>query len=178
MAKVILLLADGFEELEAVAIADIVRRADIELVIAGVGPGAKRGAHQIVIEPDAPFETLDPAQFDALVLPGGTPGSRRLRENPRVLELIRQFDGAGKTVAAICAAPSALEAAGILAGRRATSFPGVELPSAEYAEERVVADGNVLTSRGPGTAVEFALALVARLGRADRVDQLRQQMII
>jgi 4-methyl-5(b-hydroxyethyl)-thiazole monophosphate biosynthesis len=106
------------------------------------------------------------------------PGSRTLRDDERLRKIVQRAAGTGKLVAAICAAPIALEAAGVLAGKRATSYPGNELPSARYVEERVVADGSLLTSRGPGTALEFSLALVERLKGPDAANALRTDMLV
>lgn len=177
MAKVLVLLADGFEEIEAVTVIDVLRRGDVEVTVLGVGDGPVRGSHGIPIVPERHMDQMPIAAYDAIVLPGGMPGSANLRDDKRVLALLKRFNADGKLVAAICAAPIALEAAGVFAGRRATSFPGLELPSAEYVEERVVADGNLITSRGAGTAMEFALALVERLAGAERAQQLADRML-
>jgi protein deglycase len=116
--------------------------------------------------------------FDAIVLPGGMPGAKHLRESPLLLELLRQASAAGKVVAAICAGPTALEAAGLLAGRQATSYPGHALPSASYSEQRVVVDGNLVTSRGPGTAFEFALTLVEKMSGKELAQKLEKAMLL
>jgi len=177
MAKVLVLLADGFEELEAVTIIDVLRRAEVEVTVVGLGEGPARGLHGIPIVPERHMDPMRIEGYDALVLPGGMPGSANLRDDKRVLALLKRFNKDGKLLGAICAAPIALEAAGVLAGRRATSFPGLELPSAEYVEERVVTDGQLITSRGAGTAMEFALALVERLVGADQARQLADRML-
>lgn len=172
MAKALLLLAEGFEEIEAVTIIDVLRRAAIDVTVAALVSSPVRGAHGIVVTADTTLALADTESFDALVLPGGMPGSKHLREDARVLELVQRFVRANKLTAAICAAPTALEAAGVLSGRRATSYPGNALPSAKYQEDSVVEDGPLLTSRGVGTALEFALALVTRLaGPASAADQ-------
>ncbi len=163
MARVLVPLAEGFEEIEAVTIIDVLRRAEIDVTVAALTVSPVRGAHDVVISADTTLEAASAQSFDAIVLPGGTAGSQRLREDRRLLDLLRRHAEQGKLTAAICAAPTALEAAGLLKQRRATSYPGNALPSAQYSEERVVEDGNIVTSRAPGTALEFALALVARL---------------
>jgi 4-methyl-5(b-hydroxyethyl)-thiazole monophosphate biosynthesis len=178
MAKVLVLLADGFEEIEAVTIIDVLRRAEVEVTVVGVGDGPARGSHGIPIVPERHMDQMRIDGYDALVLPGGMPGSANLRDDKRVLALLKRFNNDGKLLGAICAAPIALEAAGVLAGRRATSFPGLELPSAEYVEERVVTDGQLITSRGAGTAMEFALALVERLVGADQARELADRMLV
>jgi 4-methyl-5(b-hydroxyethyl)-thiazole monophosphate biosynthesis len=172
MAKALLLLAEGFEEIEAVTIIDVLRRAEILVTVAALVSSPVRGAHGIVVAADTTLALVDSESFDALVLPGGMPGAKHLREDARVLELVRRFVQANKLTAAICAAPTALEAAGVLSGRRATSYPGHALPSANYQDDSVVEDGPLLTSRGVGTALEFALALVTRLaGPTSAADQ-------
>ena len=175
--RVLVPLAEGFEEIEAVTIIDVLRRASIEVVTAALGASPVRGSHAIFVTADARLDDVRADDFDAIVLPGGMPGSKTLREDERVLTLVRSMTRANKLVGAICAAPIALEAAGVLAGRRATSYPGNELPSARYAEERVVVDGRLVTSRGAGTALEFALALVALLKSPEAAEKLRAGMI-
>lgn len=172
------LLAPGFEEIEAITVIDVLRRAGVEVLVAGLEHGPVRGAHDIIVTPDCELVGLDAGELDLVVLPGGMPGSAHLRDSAPVLELVRSVVRAGKTAAAICAAPMALEAAGVLAGRRATSFPGVSLPSAHYEEARVVEDGPIVTSRGAGTALEFSLALVARLVSPAAASDLAARMIV
>jgi 4-methyl-5(b-hydroxyethyl)-thiazole monophosphate biosynthesis len=178
MAKALVILAEGFEEIEAVTVIDVLRRAEIEVTVAALGSSPVRGAHQIEIAADTVLGAVDAARFDALVLPGGMPGAKHLREAPEVLELVRSFVRDGKLTSAICAAPTVLEAAGVLRGRRATGYPGHALPSSVYLEQAVVEDGVLVTSRGVGTALEFALSLVARLVSADRADVQRERMLI
>lgn len=179
MAQALVLIANGFEEIEAVTIIDVLRRAGVTVVAAGLEAGVARGAHDISVGTDASLDAVAPDadRFDAIVLPGGMPGSARLRDDPRVQQLLVSFARHGKLVAAICAAPIALDAAGILRGRRATSFPGFELATAMFTEERVVEDTNIITSRGPGTALEFALTLVARLVSPERAAELGSTML-
>lgn len=162
MPTALVLLADGFEEIEAVTIVDVLRRGQIAVTTASLGGKHVKGSHDIVIEADALLERVSVKDYDALVLPGG-PASKTLRQDARAQALIQQAAREGKLVAAVCAAPTALEAAGVLRGKRATVYPGNQLPSAELVEQAVVEDGNVVTSRGPGTAMAFALKLVERL---------------
>jgi 4-methyl-5(b-hydroxyethyl)-thiazole monophosphate biosynthesis len=177
MNKVLVPLADGFEEIEAVTIIDVLRRAGIDVRVAALEKGSVRGSHGIEIATDGALSETRASEFQALVLPGGMPGSKNLSDDARVRDLVREFDASKKLVAAICAAPIVLEAAGVLKGRRATSYPGNELPSAVYSEERVVVDGNVITSRGPGTALEFALELVERLASPESAARLAAGML-
>lgn len=175
MAKVLVPLAQGCEEMEAVTIIDILRRAGIEVVSAGLVPGPVRASRGTVLLPDATLDEVQQQAFDLVVLPGGMPGSEHLKNDARVIALLQKTAAAGKHVAAICAAPMALHAAGLLEGRRATSYPGVldQLPGTHrYSQDAVVTDGPVITSRGPGTAMDFALVLVEQLAGRARRDQV------
>lgn len=178
MTRAVLLLAEGFEEIEAVTCIDVLRRAKVHVTTLALAGPAVRGSHDIVIQADASLDGFDSAGYDAIVLPGGMPGSKHLREDKRVLELVRRFASAGKLTAAICAAPTALEAAGVLNGRRATCYPGNQLPSARFEDSAVVEDGPIVTSRSAGTALEFALALVRRLCGAPSADQVRESLLL
>lgn len=177
--RILVPLADGFEEVEAVAIVDVLRRAGLEVVTAGLAGDAATGSHGIRVGADAALDDLDLAGFDAVVLPGGMPGSQHLAEDERVLALVRRLAREDKTVAAICAAPLVLAAAGALAGHAFTSHPSVtaRLP-AGGSEERVVRSGGVFTSRGPGTALEFALALVEHFVGAETAAELARAMLV
>ena len=165
MATALVLLAEGFEELEAVTIIDVLRRGEVTVTTASLGAERVTGSHQISLQADALLDAVTVESFDALVLPGG-PAARTLREDPRAQAIIKRAAAAGKLLAAVCAAPTALDAAGVLAGKRATSYPGSALPSAHWVQASVVVDGNVITSRGPGTSMAFALAVVERLSGA------------
>lgn len=175
MSKVLIPLAEGCEELEAVTIIDILRRAGVEVVAAGLSAGPVRCSRGTVILPDRLLDEVLHEFFDMLVLPGGMPGAEHLKNDERVRQLLQQMAGAGQYVAAICAAPMALHAAGLLEGRNATSFPGVldQLPgSHQYSTQTVVVDRNIVTSRGPGTAMDFALVLVELLCGPERRQQV------
>lgn len=172
-------LADGFEEVEAVAIVDVLRRADLEVVTAALEGTVATGAHGLRIETDAALGELDLGRFGALVLPGGMPGTTHLAEDGRVLGLVRSLVGEGGTVAAICAAPLVLAAAGVLEGHAFTHYPGITegLPRGA-SEARVVVSEPLVTSRGPGTALEFALALVERFRGAEKAAELERAMLV
>jgi 4-methyl-5(b-hydroxyethyl)-thiazole monophosphate biosynthesis len=174
MPTVLAILAEGFEEIEAVTPIDLLRRAGVGVTIAALTPDLPViGRNGLTVHADLPLADLPPAAaFDALFLPGG-PGVKHLRASEAVLQLVRAQHAAGRWIAAICAAPTALHDAGILSGRRHTAHFSVahELPHL-LADQRVVLDGNLLTSRGAGTALDFGLALTACLvgqGPADEV---------
>lgn len=173
MPRVLVPLAPGCEELEAVTIIDLLRRAGIEVVSAGLAAGPVRASRGTVLLPDATLDDALRQDYDMVVLPGGMPGAKNLNEDPRVKALLRKMADSDKFTGAICAAPFVLAEAGLLAGKRATSYPGfvdkMDLPDVRYVNDPVVQDGKVITSRGPGTAMDFALALVEILaGKAKR----------
>ena len=165
MKRVLVPLAEGFEELEAVTIIDILRRAGVEVVVASLGASPVTGSHGIRLAADTPLAALLEQDFDMIALPGGMPGAEHLKKDPRIADIARRLAAKGRPVAAICAAPMVLAAAGLLDGRRATSYPGFLKDAAKTSvtDEAVVVDGGVITSRGPGTALDFALQLVETL---------------
>ena len=175
MAKVLVPLAQGCEELEAVTIIDILRRAGIDVVAAGLAAGPVRASRGTVLLPDTTLDEVQQQSFDMVVLPGGMPGSEHLKNDARLIALLQRTAAAGKHVAAICAAPMALHAAGLLQDKQATSYPGVldQLPGTHrYSLDAVVTDGKVVTSRGPGTAMDFALTLVELLVGKPKREQV------
>jgi len=180
--RVAVLLAEGFEELEAIAVIDVLRRASVDVTVAAVtGPGRTVvGSHRIAVTADALLADLHAADLSMVVLPGGMPGSANLAAHPAVLDLLRTVAAAGGFVAAICAAPIALHAAGLLAGRRVTCYPSFEqqLQGAVCTGNAVQRDGRLITSRGPGTALRFALELLRALDRDAQAEQLRQGMLV
>lgn len=174
-------LASGFEELEAVTIVDVLRRAGLEVVVAGLAPGPVTGSHGIVLVPDTHLGAVDLARMRMLVLPGGMPGTRHLMADERVVGLARRLHAEGRRVAAVCAAPLVLHAAGVTAGARITAYPSVrgELAGADLdPTARVVTSGRVTTGVGAGAALEFALALVAETRGVAKADELARAMIV
>lgn len=171
MAKVLVPLADGCEELEAVTLIDILRRAGIEVIVAGLKPGIVQASRGVQLVPDVTLDVALQESYDMVVLPGGMPGATHLKEDARILDLVRRLAAANKYTAAICAAPIVLLEAGVLSGRKATSYPGfldaLKPPGVDLSTAPVVADGTVITSRGPGTAMDFALTLVEALQGPD-----------
>jgi protein deglycase len=177
------LLADGFEETEAVTVIDVLRRAEIKVEVLGVESKKVTGSHQICIEADALLSDRKSEKFDLVVLPGGMPGAATLRDHWGVQKLVQAQHSAGGLVAAICAAPIALAKAGVLDGKRATCFPGFEEQlvtggAAGVTAEAVVRDGNVITSRGVGTALAFSLALVEALRDGAVAKTLGERMLV
>jgi 4-methyl-5(b-hydroxyethyl)-thiazole monophosphate biosynthesis len=174
--NVVVLLAPGFEELEAVTIVDVLRRAGISVLLAGIADPPIVGGHGIKLMSDISID--DVKACDALVLPGGNPGYLSLERDQRVLRLIRAAYEAGKYVAAICAAPRVLGVAGIMEGATATCYPGLEIPGAQRVEEeRVVRQGKIITSQGPGTAMDFALSLVEALTTKENEREVRKALL-
>lgn len=180
MKKTAMLFADGFEEVEALTVVDLLRRAEIVCDIVALDGAAEiTGSHGITVRADKGFDAVSVDGYDALLLPGGQPGTTNLGNDERVLALLRAFHAAGKLTAAICAAPTVLAKAGLLDGKRATCYPGLEdkLTGATPCTESVVEDGTVITSRGVGTAIPFALALVAYLDSSERADALAKAIV-
>jgi 4-methyl-5(b-hydroxyethyl)-thiazole monophosphate biosynthesis len=165
MPRVLVPLAQGCEEIEAVTIIDILRRADIEVVTAGLVPGTVEASRGVKLVPDTELDAVMTEEFDMIVLPGGRGGAERLALDPRILKLLVRAAEGGRYTAAICAAPRVLAEAGLLTGRRATAFPGIldDMNGLELTREPVVTDGKIVTSRGPGTAMDFALELIRLL---------------
>src|SRR5665647_961439 len=173
--NVVVLLAPGFEELEMVTIVDVLRRAGISVVLAGIVPPPIEGGHGIKVITDLSID--DVGTYDALVLPGGNPGYINLERDQRVLKLIRAAYDAGKYIGAICAAPHVLGVAGIMEGATATCYPGIEITGARRVEERVVHFGKIITSQGPGTAIDFALDLVEVLTSHGNAREVRKALL-
>lgn len=171
MPVVLVPLAQGCEEIEAITVIDILRRAGVTVVSAGLNSHPVKASRGTMLIPDSTLDTALESSYDMVVLPGGQPGSNNLKADERILKLLKQMNLQKKYVAAICAAPSVLATAGLLDGKQATSFPGAldVFPNIHQQSAAVVVDGNIITSRGPGTAMDFALTLVELLaGSAKR----------
>ena len=177
--QVCVLLAPGFEEIEAVTIIDVLRRAEIDTTTLGVEGRSVEGSHGITMQADALLSERGEDSWTMVVLPGGLPGAINLRDHAGVQALLQRQHESGNKLAAICAAPIALSAAGLLEGRTATSYPSFEehISCGQYSQERVVVDGDVVTSRGPGTALQFALQLVSELKSSDKASELAKLML-
>lgn len=164
MAKVAVILANGFEEIEALTVVDVLRRANISCDMVGFEEQVT-GSHDIQVTANRVFDG-DLSDYDLLVLPGGMPGSANLRDNQVLISEIQAFNQEGKKISAICAAPIALQQAGVLKDKHFTCYDGVQeqITDGIYQKETVVVDGNLTTSRGPSTALAFAYELVDQLG--------------
>ena len=175
MKKVALMLANGFEEIEALTVVDVLRRAGFICDMIGFEE-AVTGSHQITVKVDQVWNG-NLSAYDMVVLPGGMPGSTNLRDDDRLMEVLQEFQAEGKFVAAICAAPIALDRAGLLNGKNFTCYDGVEanIEKGSYQKQTVVVDGKLITSRGPSTALPFAYELVHQLG--GDADQLASSML-
>lgn len=165
MKKVIVFLAEGFEEIEAISIIDVLRRAEISVSTVSVGDKKEvKGAHDVPVIADKLFDEVDFSNYHMLVLPGGMPGAKNLNEHDGVKNQIKEFEK-DKQIGAICAAPMVLGNMGLLKGKRATCFPGfeAELIEAKITDDAVTVDGNITTGKGPAFAMQFALQLVETL---------------
>ena len=176
MARVLVPLAQGCEELEAVTIIDLLRRAGIEVISAGLDGQTVRASRGVLLVPDMELDQALLSDYDMVVLPGGLPGADHLDADRRIADLLVKMADGGKYIAAICAAPKVLASGGLLKGRRATAYPGVlealALEDTRIEDQPVVTDGRLVTSRGPGTAMDFALRLIELLTGRERRDQV------
>ncbi|HBM17509.1 MAG TPA: DJ-1 family protein [Lentisphaeria bacterium] len=179
MLKILVLLADGFEEVEAILPVDFWRRLGMEVHTASIdNKDEVKGSHNIVVKADRKLENTD-LEYDAIFLPGGMPGSAKLRDNKLVIELIMRCYNTGKLVSAICAAPIALYKAGILKGKKHTAHPSVKeiFIDSVYTGSRVEISDNIITAKGPGAAAEFALEVARYLGLEKEAEKLYRDMV-
>ncbi len=179
--SVLVLLAQGCEELEAVTVIDLLRRADIDVVTAGLDNRPIIASRATVLIADTRLEDVLNRAFDMIVLPGGLPGADHLAGDPRLIALLKRHHAAGRYTAAICAAPKVLAAAGILDGCAATHYPGAvdrsAYPNVTFTDEPVVVDRTLVTSRGPGTAMDFALQLIELLLGHEPRDTVERALV-
>jgi 4-methyl-5(b-hydroxyethyl)-thiazole monophosphate biosynthesis len=167
MAKALVFLATGFEEIETVTVVDVLRRAGVDVTVAGLTPNVTEGKHGVKVVPDNSIDDVKVEDFDAFVVPGGNPGYKNLRKDPRVIAMVKKAFNSNKIVAAICAGPTVLSDAGVLKGKACTIYPGMdeelEAGGGKPKHDIVVVDGNIITSRGPATALPFAIKLAEKL---------------
>lgn len=175
--KIMVPLAEGFEEVEALTVVDVLRRAGINVETVGVMGSVVSSAHGVRVMADKKLLEVNADEYDGIVLPGGSPGYLNLGKSSKIIEILNRFDSAGKLIAAICGAPSVLAKAGILERKKATIHPGMEKELPHPRGEKVVVDGNVITSQAAGTAMDFALAIVEALQGRDKALQLRRQLV-
>lgn len=181
MARTLVPLAQGCEELEAVTVIDLLRRAGLEVVSAGLDAQPVKASRGVVLIPDTTLDNVMSESFDMIVLPGGLPGADHLNQDPRIHTLLQTMNRNGKYTAAICAAPKVLASAGLLDGRKATGYPGVLEKTGQAGIDispgAVVRDGTVITSRGPGTAMDFALELIEVMAGRDKRLEVEQALV-
>ncbi|MDA3938807.1 MAG: DJ-1/PfpI family protein [Spirochaetia bacterium] len=181
MKKITVLIATGFEEIEAITPIDILRRGGLDVVTAGIGDTKITGSHGIKIECDATIEQINADDFDGVVIPGGLPGASNISESSEANQFIKSMYRDKKLIAAICASPSmVLSPLKILDGMKSTGYPGFESEFSDFVEiktENVVVDGNFITSKGPGTAADFSFAILEYLLGKEKMDSVAQSML-
>lgn len=180
MKKVYLFLATGFEEVEALTVVDILRRGGVDCKTVSVtGDYDVTSSHMVIMRADLLFDEADFSDGEMLVMPGGIPGTPNLKAHEGLVKLIRQYKEAGKDLAAVCAAPTIYGEMGLLKGKNATCFPGMEdgLLGANKLTDNVVCDGQFITSRGMGTCIDFGLALLARLTDQDKAQEIGKKIV-
>ena len=180
MIRIALFAANGCEEIEALTVVDLLRRAGIATDIISISESkAVTGSHNIVFGAEKRFDEVNMEDYDAVVLPGGMPGTNNLAMHMGVCATLKRFAAAGKLLAAICAAPSVLGGLGLLEGKKATCYPGFEerLIGAEVLTDRIVVDGNIITSRGMGTAIDFGLAIVEYFADSSVTEDLAKTIM-
>ena len=180
MSRVLVPLADGFEEIEAISIIDVLRRGGIKVIIASLGSKKEvKGAHGVNVLADVEIKSVDVSTLDMIVLPGGWEGTLALRDDVNVQQILKTMDRDKKLIGAICAAPLALESAGVLK-HNYTCYPTIETQIREDGfsdKEMVVEDANVMTSRGPATAICFGLQIVKKLAGQDKYEEVKSALL-
>ena len=181
MPRVLVPIAQGSEELEAVTIIDLLRRADFDVTVAGLDGSPVTMSRKTKIVPDKSLDEALTQEFDLVVLPGGLPGADNLNNDSRIHVLLKKMANSGKFVGAVCAAPTVLAKAGLLKGKKATGYPGflesLDLPDTEVTGRAVECDGKVITSRGPGTAMDFALTLIEALAGKQKRQEVEARLV-
>ncbi len=181
MPTVLIPLAQGCEELEAVTVIDLLRRANITVVTAGLDNKPVKASRGVVLIPDTTLDEAIQQSFDMIVLPGGLPGADHLNNDPRIHKRLKEMHQQGKYIAAICAAPKILADAGLLDNKSVTSYPGIldkiQVSDMQFIDVPVIRDGQIITSRGPGTAMDFALLLIESLVGCDIRDQVERGLV-
>ena len=176
--KVLVPLAEGFEEIEAITIIDVLRRAKIEVITASLVSNIVEGAHGIKVFADKKISEVNEDEFDAIVLPGGNPGYMNLSNSKKIIDIVKKFNEKNKIIGAICGAPLVLAKAGVIENKIATCYPGLEKYLPKPKEGRVVVDKNIITSKGPGTALIFAIKLVEMLAGRKEAMRLKEELVV
>lgn len=179
MKKLMIILAPGFEEVEALSVVDILRRASVTADMISISGEYVTSSNNITVQTDFPIDTIDEDQYDGLVLPGGMPGAENLKNNAVVIDIVKKFFKEEKLVCAICAAPMVLGEADVVKDKDITCYPGFEqyLNGANIKSELVVICGNIITGKGPAAAFEFAFTILENLGLKDEVEKLKSSMM-
>src|SRR4030043_1996727 len=177
MVEFLMPLAEGFEEIEATTTIDILRRAGINVTTAGLPGSIVRGSRGVRIITDIKMDDVNFHRFDGMILVGGDPGWRNLSMSKRIMDAVQKYNGSKKTLAAICAAPCILAKAGILADRRATVYPGMEREIPRPRSDKGIADGHIITSQAPGTAVDFALKIVEMAVGKEKAAKVKRDIV-
>ena len=181
MKKAFVFLAEGFEEIEAISVIDVLRRGEVDThAVSITGEYMVKGSHEIGVEANSLFEDTEFFDVDILILPGGGPGSKNLNKHDGLKALISDFHRKGKWIAAICAAPLVFGRMGLLQGKRATCYPGMEstLTGAVIQPDPVVVDGNIITGKGPGFAAAFGLRIVQELQGRAKADEVATDLLL
>lgn len=180
MTKILVFIAEGFEEIEALTVVDVLRRANIQCDMCSITSNKEiKGAHNILVNADKTLEEIKSNEYNGLVIPGGMPGATNLRDNNKLIDLVKEFNKDKKLIAAICAGPIVLSKANIIKGKEVTSYPGFEedLKEGLYKEDLVVQDGNIITSRGPSSAMYFAFRILENF-KKDSVKEIKEDMLL
>ena len=177
MVEFLMPLAEGFEEIEATTTIDILRRAGINVTTAGLPGSIIKGSRGVRIIADIKMDDVNFDRFDGMILVGGDPGWKNLSMSKRIVDAVQKYNGSKKTLAAICAAPCILAKAGILADRRATIYPGMERELPRPRNDKVIADGHIITSQAPGTAVDFALKIVEMTAGKEKAAKVKREIV-
>lgn len=180
MAKAVVFLGEGFEEIEALTVVDVLRRGEIECHMCSLKGESVKGAHKIEVKADMNIEEFNVDDYDAIILPGGMPGAENLKHSSKVIEAIKSFNEKKKLICAICAAPMVLGYSDVLKGVSATCYPGFEeyLNGANYVDKKVVVYNNIITSKGPATAVYFALEILKKLASEEIAKGHKDSMMV
>jgi len=175
--RVMIPLANGFDGIEALTVVDVLRRAKIKVDTVGVIGSVIQSKNGVKVIVDRTLNQINPSEYDVVILPGGSPGYQNLGRSAKIIEILKTFNNQNKLICAICGAPTILAKAGLLDNKKATIYPGFEKMLAYPRDRPVVVDGNVITSQGPGTAIDFALKIVARILNPAEAQRLRKELV-